>query len=106
MASPNEIKVLRIVRELGESTKRAVAKELRVSEDYARHLLECLEWKGFLEKSSGRYTITEKGIDELLGTLYHILGILNAKIYRASQQEERIIKRINQLKQEKTKVIA
>ena len=91
MASPNEIRVLRIVKELGEATKRMVAKRFGVTDDYAKYLLDDLHHKGFLEKvAPGRYTITSKGLDELLFTLLHIQGRLNAKVYRATQQEERI----------------
>ena len=98
MSSPNEINILRIVRELGGPTKKAVAEEIETSEDYAKYLLGELVKRGFLEKNSGRYHITEKGIDELLATLYHIQGILQAKIYRARRQEKRIEERIGQLK--------
>ena len=98
MASPNEIKILRIVRELEGPTKKAVAEEMEISEDYARYLLQELAKRGFLEKVSGSYYITEKGMDELLATLYHIQGVLQAKIYRAARQQKRIEERINLLK--------
>lgn len=104
MASPNEIKVLRVVRELEGPTKRAVAEEMEISEDYARYLLQVLAERGFLEKVSSSYYITEKGIDELLATLYHIEGILQAKIYRAARQQKRIEERINQVKGSKAKL--
>ncbi len=91
MSSPNEIRALRIVKELGEATKRQVAKRFGVTDEYAKYLLDDLYFKGFLEKvAPGTYTITLKGIDELLFTLLHIQGRLKAKIYRAAQQDERI----------------
>lgn len=98
MSSPNEIKVLRIVRELENPTKKAVAEIMEISEGYAGYLLQVLAEHGFLEKVSGSFYITEKGIDELLATLYHIHGRLQAKIYRAARQEKRIEKRIGELK--------
>jgi len=104
MPSPNEIKTLRIVRRLGGPTKRAVAEEMEISEDYARYLLQGLAERGFLEKVSGSYYITEKGIEELLATLYHIQGILQAKIYRATRQQKRVEGRINQLKGSKAEL--
>ncbi len=98
MSSPNEIRVLRIVKELGEATKRMVAKRFGVTDDYAKYQLEDLHRKGFLEKvAPGRYAITSKGLDELLFTLLHIQGRLKAKIYRAAQQEERIEEKIAEL---------
>ncbi|MCK4419087.1 hypothetical protein KAV79_04710 [Candidatus Aerophobetes bacterium] len=104
MSSPNEIKILRIVRELEGPTKKVVAEEMEISEDYAGYLLRELANRGFLEKVSGSYYIIEKGVDELLGTLYHIQGILQAKIYRAARQQRRIEGRINQLKGSKVKL--
>ena len=98
MSSPNEIRVLRIVKELDEATKRKVAKRFGVTDDYAKYLLDDLHFKGFLEKvAPGTYAITLKGTDELLFTLLHIQGRLKAKIYRAAQQDERIDERIAQL---------
>ena len=98
MSSPNEIRVLRIVKELGEATKRKVAKRFGVTDDYAKYLLDDLNFKGFLEKvAPGIYTITFKGIDELLFTLVHIQGRLKAKIYRAAQQDERVDEKIAEL---------
>ena len=103
MSSPNEIKILRIVRELGKPTKKAVAEAMEISEDYAGYLLKVLADCGFLEKVEGSFYITEKGADELLATLYHIQGRLQAKIYRAARQEKRIEKRISELKGSKAK---
>ena len=97
MSSPNEIRVLRIVKELGEATKRQVAKRFGITDEYAKYLLDGLYFKGFLEKTSPTYTITLKGIDELLFTLLHIQGRLKAKIYRAAQQDERIDENIAEL---------
>ncbi len=104
MSSPNEIKILRIVREVEGLTKKALAEEMEISEDYAQYLLRELANHGFLEKASGSYYITEKGTDELLATLYHIQGILQAKIYRAARQKKRIEERINQLKGSEVKL--
>lgn len=98
MSSPNEIRILRVVRELGNPTKKAVAEAMELSEDYAGYLLQVLANHGFLEKVKGSFHITAKGIDELLATLYHIQGILQAKIYRAARQGKRIEKRIEELK--------
>ena len=103
MSSPNEIRILRIVRELGNPTKKAVAEAMENSEDYAGYLLKVLADRGFLERGSGSFYITEKGIDELLATLYHIQGTLQAKIYRAARQEKRIEERIEELKGIETK---
>ncbi len=98
MSSPNEIRVLRIVKELGEATKRKVAKRFGITDDYAKYLLDCLDFKGFLEKvAPGTYTITLKGTDELLFTLLHIQGRLKAKTYRAARQDEMIDDRIVEL---------
>ena len=101
MASPNEIRVLRIVKEFEEgATKRIVAKRFGITDDYAKYMLECLDFKGFLRRvapGSGRYEITLKGIDELLFTLYHIQGRLKAKVWRAAQQDEMIDERIAEL---------
>lgn len=102
MSSPNEIRVLRIVRELG-TTKKTVAKAAEISEDYAGYLLKVLADRGFLENGKGSFYITEKGRDELLFTLYHIQGRLQAKIYRAARQEKRIEKRIEELNSSKVK---
>ena len=104
MASSNEIRVLRVVRELECPTKKAVAEEMEISEDYARHLLQVLTECGFLDKVSGSYYVTEKGVDELLATLYHIQDILQAKASRAMRQNKRIEERINQLKSGKVKL--
>lgn len=95
MSSPNEIRVLRIVRELG-TTKKTVAKAAEISEDYAGYLLKVLADRGFLENGKGSFYLTEKGRDELLFTLYHIQGRLQAKIYRAARQEKRIQKKIEE----------
>lgn len=103
MSSPNEIRLLRIVRELGNTTKKAVAEVVEISEDYAGYLLKVLADRGFLEKVKGSFYITEKGRDELLFTLYHIQGRLQAKIYRAVRQEKRIEKRIEELNSSKAK---
>lgn len=98
MSSPNEIRVLRIVKEFGEATKRKVAKRFGVTDEYAKYLLDCLHFKGFLEKFvPGTYTITVKGTEELLFTLYHIQGRLKAKVWRAAQQDEMIDERIAEL---------
>ena len=102
MSSPNEIRVLRIVRELG-TTKKTVAKAAEISEDYAGYLLKVMADRGFLENGKGSFYITEKGRDELLFTLYHIQGRLQAKIYRAARQEKRIEKRIEELNSSKVK---
>ena len=98
MSSPNEIKILRIVRELGNPTKKAVAEAMEISEDYAGYLLRVLLERDFLEKGNGSFYISDKGKDELLATLYHIQGRLQAKIYRAARQEKRIEKKIEGLK--------
>ena len=104
MSSPNEIGVLRIVRELGSPTKKAVAEAMEISEDYAGYLLRVLADRGFVEKDSGSFYLTEKGMDELLATLYHIQGRLQAKIYKAAQQEKRVERRIEELKGSKATV--
>jgi len=98
MSSPNEIKILRIVEALEGSTKKAVAEAMEISEDYAGYLLQELASRGFLEKVEGSFYIAEKGRDELLATLYHIRGRLQAKIYRAARQDKRIEERIEELK--------
>ncbi len=98
MSTPNEIRILRIVRELENPTKKAVAEAMEFPEDYAGYILKVLAEHGFLERESGSFYITEKGIDELLATLYHIQGTLQAKINRAARQEKRIEKRIEELK--------
>ena len=103
MSSPNEIKILRIVRELGKPTKKAVAEAMEISEDYAGYLLQVLANRGFLEKVKGSFYVSEKGTDELLATLYHIQGRLQAKIYRAVRQEKRIEQRVGELKGSKAK---
>ncbi|ODS34288.1 MAG: hypothetical protein SCARUB_00547 [Candidatus Scalindua rubra] len=98
MSSPNEIRVLRIVRESSEVTKRMLAKSFGITDDYAKYLLDSLHFKGFLENvAPGRYAITQKGVDELLITLLHIQGRLKAKVYRAAQQDERIDEKIAEL---------
>ena len=104
MSSPNEIRILRIVRELENPTKKAVAQAMEISEDYAGYLLDVLAQRDFLEKASGRFSITEKGTDELLATLYHIQGRLRAKIYRAVRQDKRIDNKIEKLKGSKAMV--
>lgn len=98
MSSPNEIRILRIVKELGNPTKKAVALVMEISEDYAGYLLQVLANRGFLERVKGSFYISEKGRDELLATLYHIQGRLRAKIYRAARQDKRIEKKIGELK--------
>ena len=98
MSSPNEIKALRVVKELENPTKRAVAEAMEVSEDYAGYLLQELASRGFLEKVEGSFYLTQKGRDELLFTLYHIQGRLRAKIYRAARQEKRTQERVEELK--------
>lgn len=98
MSSPNEIRILRIVRELGSPTKRAAAGAMEISEDYAGYLLRELADRGFLEKASGRFHISEKGIDELFAVLYHVQGRLRAKMYRAARQESRLEKKLEELK--------
>ena len=104
MSSPNEIKALRVVQELENPTKKAVAEAMEFSEDYAGYLLKVLADRGFLERGAGSFYITEKGIDELLATLYHIQGRLRAKIYRAARQEKRIQERVEELKGVEAKV--
>ena len=104
MSSPNEIRILRIVREFGGPRKKAVAEAMEISEDYAGYLLRVLADRGFLEKGSGSFYITEKGMDELLATLYHIQGQLRAKIYRAARQDKRIQSRIEELRGSKATV--
>ena len=98
MSSPNEIRILRIVKELENPTKRVVAEAMDITEDYARYLLQELVSRGFLEKVKGSYYIAQKGRDELLFTLYHIQGRLRAKICRAVRQEKRIQERVEELK--------
>ena len=104
MSSPNEIRILRIVKELEGPTKKVVAEVMEISEDYAGYLLKVLADRGFLERINGSFYVTEKGADELLATLYHIQGRLEAKIYRAARQEKRIEKRIEELKGSNIKV--
>jgi len=104
MSSPNEIRVLRTVKELGNPTKRAVAKAMDISEDYAGYYLRVLADRGSLEKVSGSFYITGKGIDELLAALYHVQGQLQAKMYKAEQQEKRVGRRIEELRGSKASV--
>jgi len=104
MSSPNEIRVLRIVRELESPIKRQVAEAMEISEDYAGYLLQELTSRGFLEKVKGSYYLAQKGRDELLFTLYHIQGRLQAKIYRAVRQEKRIQEKVEELKGVEVKV--
>lgn len=104
MSTPNEIRILRIVKERRNATRKAVAEAMEISEDYAGYLLRVLADRGFLEKGSGSFYVTEKGMDELLATLYHIQGQLQAKIYRAARQEKRVEKRIEELKGSKATV--
>jgi len=104
MSTPNELKILRIVKERGNPTKRAMAAAMGMSEDYAGLLLRVLAGRGSLQKVAGSFYITEKGIDELLAALYYIQRQLQAKMYKAEQQEKRVGRRIEELRGSKATV--
>jgi len=104
MSTPNEIRILRIIRERRDATRRAVAQAMGMSQDYAGLLLRVLADRGFLQNVSGSFYITESGIDELLGTLYHIQGQLQARMNRTARQEQLVQTQIEELKGSKASV--
>ncbi len=104
MSTPNEIRILRIVKERGSATRRAVAEAMGMSHDYSGLLLRVLVDRGFLQKDSGSFYITEKGIDELLAVLYHFQGQLQTRMNRTARQQKNVEKRIEELTASKASV--
>lgn len=104
MSTPNEIRILRIIKERRNATRRAVAQAMGMSEEYAGLLLRVLVDRGFLQKDSGSFYITEKGIDELLAVLYHFQEQLQARMNRTTRQQKKVEKRIEELTASKATV--
>lgn len=65
MVGPTELKVLRIVEELGETGAHTVSRRLNIDPNYARLILEGLNksgYLGYLVRGRRRmYTVTPKG---------------------------------------------
>ncbi|MFZ6016272.1 MAG: hypothetical protein ACOYU0_01400 [Nitrospirota bacterium] len=96
--TPNEVKVLNVVEEMGKISKRRVAGLLGISTEYAGYLLERLGNGGYLAVvDRGVYTLLAKGIEALLGQLYFAKSKLEANIARLSMEKERIGKEIERL---------
>ncbi|MEW6674753.1 MAG: hypothetical protein AB1348_01825 [Nitrospirota bacterium] len=96
--TPNEVKVLNVVEEMGKISKRRVASLLGISTEYAGYLLERLANGGYLAVvDRGVYTLLAKGIEALLGQLYFAKSKLEANIARLSMEKEGIGKEIERL---------
>lgn len=98
VSTPNEIKVLRMVRESGRATKRTIAGRCGINDEYANYLLEYLAFRGFLYRAGpGRYAITTSGVNEILHVLYRIQDRLRVKMSQAARQNETIEGKIQEM---------
>lgn len=71
--TPNELKVLRIIKELGKASKRDVALRMGITDEYGGYLIQCLKRMGCIEGvvlkryalGFPKYAITLKGLEAL-----------------------------------------
>ncbi len=100
MPSPNEVALLRAIREMGEPSVRAIGSRMEISPDYAYYMCSCLSKGGYLEKHPGRrYSLTIKGAVLLRDILLQIERKLNARIQRSNWMNIRMSESIDDITQ-------
>ncbi|MCK4325405.1 hypothetical protein KAW55_01465 [bacterium] len=105
--TPNEIKILDIVKERDKVSKRKVAGLLGISTDYAGYILERLANGGYLAMvDRGIYSLLPKGVDVLLSQLYFAESKLEADIARCSIERKGIKKEIEKLSARKKNLVS
>lgn len=97
--TPREVEVLNILDGFGRARVRQIAKKIDTSVGYARHLLDYLAEKGYVDQlSKDAYQIVPKGIDAVISEYIHTLRALDRTIEKHLGDKRRIVGEIGRLK--------
>ena len=103
--TPNELEILRIIKELGKASKRDVALRMGITDEYGGYLMKCVKRMGYVEKVSlksytpgfPKYEITVKGLEALKVQLELLKAKQVLKATVALQSIKRADKKIKEL---------
>ena len=113
MPSPNEIKILRIIKEEKEVNKLLISRRMEITHEYAGYMLNYLAGKGFLKKGPPKegtyrvgpqYKLTRQGALILLARLHDTEGkyegILRRTVFLKTLADEKIDEMIDYIHEE------